>query len=500
MVYFIGIDSSTTATKALLMNDQGKVVNVASSSYAYETPRPLWSEQDPNLWWHATIKSIQQVLTISDVDKEEIKGIGLTGQMHGLVLLDANGRILRPAILWNDQRTSAECDLMRKTKGKDNLIRITGNDALTGFTAPKILWVKKHEPYLFSRIAHVLLPKDFVRWKLTQAFAMDKAGGSGTQLFDIQKRDWSTDLIDQFGLNGHWFPQTFEGTAVTGQLTQHAADLTGLKKGTPVYAGGGDQAANGVGTGAVKEGIISLSLGTSGVIFASTDSPQIEENGRLHTFCHAVPGKWHTMGVMLSAAGSLRWYRDTFSPQDSFEQITKESESIKAGSDGLLFMPYLTGERTPHPDPLARASFIGATVQHTKAHFGRAILEGVAFGFRDILNLMKEAGMENVTQIRVSGGGAKSDCWRQIIADVLKTEVVSINTNEGAAFGTALLAAVGNGHFKSVDQASEQLIQITETVQPSSNQSAYDDYYQIYKELYPTLSSTFNALGKIHAS
>ncbi|MEM7336822.1 MAG: xylulokinase [Chloroflexota bacterium] len=494
MAYYIGIDSSTTATKALLMNAQGKVINVASSSYEYETPNPLWSEQDPNLWWQATVQSIQQLLAMSDVDKEAIKGIGLTGQMHGLVLLDNNGRILRPAILWNDQRTGAECDLMRNLIGKERLIDISGNDALTGFTAPKIMWVKAHEPHIYERIAHILLPKDFVRWKLTQTFAMDKAGGSGSQLFDIRRRDWSAELVEQFEINADWLPPTFEGTAVTGQLCTHAADLTGLKVGTPVYGGGGDQAANGVGTGAVKEGIVSLSLGTSGVIFASSDRPQIEKNGRLHTFCHAVPNKWHTMGVMLSAAGCLRWYHDTFAQELDYDQLVSQTTTVQPGCEGLLFLPYLTGERTPYPDPLARGAFVGITVRHNKAHFTRAVLEGVAFGFRDILNLMKSSGLENISQIRASGGGAKNREWRQILADVLQTEVVSINTAEGAAFGAALLAAVGNGQFSSTEEACDELIQITETVAPSKNSSSYDKFYALYHDLYPQLSPTFTQL------
>ena len=497
MSYFLGIDSSTTATKALLMNDQGQVIHVASSSYNYETPAPLWSEQDPNLWWQATVTSIQELLAKSDVDKNEIRGIGLTGQMHGLVLLDVNGRILRPAILWNDQRTGVECDLMRETVGKQKLIDITGNDALTGFTAPKILWVKRNEPYIYQRIAHILLPKDFLRWKLTQEFGMDKAGGSGTQLFDIRARHWSSELIEQLEINANWLPPTFEGTAVTGQLSAHAADLTGLKVGTPVYGGGGDQAANGVGTGAVKDGIVSLSLGTSGVIFASSDKPQIEENGRLHTFCHAVPNKWHTMGVMLSAAGCLRWYHDTFASNLEYDQLVSLTNDVPAGSEGLLFLPYLTGERTPYPDPLARGAFVGITVRHSKAHFTRAVLEGVAFGFRDILNLMRQSGMDNITQIRASGGGAKSLEWRQIMADVLQTEVVSINTAEGAAFGAALLAAVGNGRFDSTEQACDQLIQITETVSPSQNSVRYNEFYALYHELYPKLSPTFNQIGQM---
>ncbi|MCA9928968.1 MAG: xylulokinase, partial [Anaerolineales bacterium] len=393
MNYFIGIDSSTTATKALLMAADGRVMSVALSAYDYETPQPLWSEQQPELWWEATINSIRQVLADTGIAPAEIKGIGLTGQMHGLVLLDQAGAVLRPAILWNDQRTGAECDEMRAKIGKQRLIAITGNDALTGFTAPKILWVKNNEPDVYGRIAHILLPKDYVRLKLTGEYATDKAGGAGTQLFDVRQRDWSAEVVAALGINADWLPPTFEGTAVTGTLTPAAADATGLVPGIPVVGGGGDQAANAVGTGAVVDGIVALSLGTSGVVFAGSDEPIVEPDGRLHAFCHAVPGKWHLMGVMLSAAGSLRWYRDTLAAGVSFDDLLAPAAGVAAGSDGLLFLPYLTGERTPHPDPLARGAFVGLTVRHTQAHLTRAVLEGVAFGLRDSFELMKQAGL-----------------------------------------------------------------------------------------------------------
>lgn len=495
MGYYIGIDSSTTATKALLINDAGDVVGEASSTYGYETPYPLWSEQSPLLWWTATVDSIQQVLAETAVSKDDIHGIGLTGQMHGLVLLGSAGEVLRPSILWNDQRTGAECDQMRQIVGKERLVNITGNDALTGFTAPKILWVKNNEPEIYSQIAHILLPKDYVRFKLTGTYAVDKAGGAGTQLFDVRARDWSAELLDELGIDSAWCPPTFEGTAVTGTLTASAAEQTGLNAGTPVFGGGGDQAANAVGTGAVKEGIVTLSLGTSGVIFAATNKPMIEENGRLHSFCHAVPNKWHFMGVMLSAAGCLRWYHDELAPQTDYDSLVTPAGNISAGSEGLIFLPYLTGERTPHPDPLARGAFIGLTVRHTKDHMTRAVLEGVAFGFRDMLGLMKASGLANVTQIRASGGGTRSPIWRQIMADILQTEIVRINTSEGAAFGAALLAAVGNGAYHSVEEATDQIVKIVDTTTPSANQSEYNQYYEIYRSLYPTLKSTFAQLS-----
>ncbi len=494
MRYFIGIDSSTTATKALLMDENGRVIGVAASSYEYETPHPLWSEQNPALWWTATAASIRQVVAETGIDAADVGGIGLTGQMHGLVLLDADDRVLRPAILWNDQRTGAECDEMRAIVGKQTLIDITGNDALTGFTAPKILWVKNNEPDIYAKIAHILLPKDYVRLKLTGTYATDKAGGAGTQLFDVQAREWSADLAQQLGIDTAWLPPTYEGTEVTGTLCAMAAAETGLPMGIPVVGGGGDQAANAVGTGAVVDGIVTLSLGTSGVVFASSDRPIIEPDGRLHAFCHAVPGKWHLMGVMLSAAGSLRWFRDTFAPDQSFEQLMVAAADIPAGSEGLIFLPYLTGERTPHPDPLARGAFIGLTVRHTLAHMVRAVLEGVAFGLRDSFELMKAAGLADMTQVRVSGGGTKSALWRQILADVLQAEMVTINTAEGAAYGAALLAAVGTGAFSSVEAACEQLITVTSTTAVGDNAADYDRIYALYRDLYPILQATFHKL------
>lgn len=495
MNYFIGIDSSTTATKALLLSETGTVVGVASSSYAYETPKPLWSEQRPELWWTATVSSIRQVLAESGVAATAVAAIGLTGQMHGLVLLDQHGEVLRPALLWNDQRTGAECDEMRAVIGKQQLIDITGNDALTGFTAPKILWVKNNEPQIYAKIAHILLPKDYVRYRLTDAFAADKAGAAGTQLFDVRRRDWSHEVVGKLGMDPAWLPQTFEGTAVTGHLTPAAAAATGLPAGIPVMAGGGDQAANAVGTGAVVDGIVALSLGTSGVVFASSDAPVVEPNGRLHAFCHAAPGKWHLMGVMLSAAGSLRWYRDALAPGVSFDDLLAPAADVPPGSEGLLFLPYLTGERTPHPDPLARGGFVGLTVRHGQPHLTRAVLEGVAFGLRDSLALMRGAGLADITQIRASGGGLRSPLWRQILADVLQTEIVTVNSTEGAAYGAAVLALVGAGVFHSVEAACADLVQVTGKTEPGGDTAVYHRLYPLYQGLYPALKPTFTSLS-----
>jgi xylulokinase len=405
--------------------------------------------------------------------------------------------VLRPAILWNDQRTGAECDTIRARLGKERLVQITGNDALAGFTAPKILWVKHHEPQIFARVRQILLPKDYVRFRLTGDYATDKAGGAGTLLFDLLERDWSRAVIEALEIDPAWLPPTFEGTDVTGHVTPDAAAATGLKAGTPVIAGGGDQAAAAVGTGAVSDGIVSLSLGTSGVVFSSADQPIIEPLGRLHAFCHAVPGKWHLMGVMLSAGGSLRWYRDTLVPGTDFQALIQPAAGVQPGSAGLFFLPYLTGERTPYPDPLARGAFVGLTVRHTQPHLTRAVLEGVAFGLRDSFELMQEAGLAEVTQVRVTGGGATNPVWRQILADVLGVQLVTVNTVEGAAYGAAVLAATGVGAFSSVAAACAEVITLTGRTAPGPARTIYQKIYPLYRELYPALRSSFNAVAQL---
>lgn len=496
MAYLIGIDISTTATKTLIIDTAGNVIASAASEYPFDTPRPLWSEQDPQLWWDGTVQSISAAIRQSQINPAEVIGVGLTGQMHGLVLLDEAGKVLRPAILWNDQRTAAECDEIRQIFGRSALIQETGNDALTGFTAPKIVWVRNHEPEIYRQTRHILLPKDYVRYRLTDTFAMDKADGAGTILFDLRQRNWSNRMLDALQIPQAWMPPTFEGPEITGRISEAAAKATGLRPGTPVMAGGGDQAAQAVGVGAVSEGIVALTLGTSGVIFASVDQPFIEPAGRLHAFCHSVPGRWHLMGVMLSAAGSLRWYRDTIAPGVEFEELVSRAAAIPAGSEGLLFLPYLTGERTPHPDPLARAAFVGLTVRHTQPHMTRAVLEGVAFGLRDSFELMKAAGLSKIQQVRVSGGGARSALWRQILADVLGAELVTVNTTEGAAFGAALLAGVGAQVWQDVDSACQRVIHITGNTQPDADAMAhYNRLYQDYQALYPALKPTFDSVS-----
>ncbi|HKP83321.1 MAG TPA: xylulokinase [Pyrinomonadaceae bacterium] len=494
----LGIDLSTTGAKALLIDPEGRVISSATTPLNLSTPFPLWSEQEPHEWWEATANSIRRALADANASGENVSAIGLTGQMHGLVVLDQEGHVLRPAILWNDQRCGAECNEIRARVSLERLVQITGNDALTGFTAPKILWLETHEPEVYSRIRHVLLPKDYIRYKLTGALAMDKADGSGTMLFDLRKRNWSSEILDALHLNAEWLPPTFEGHEVTGEVSVEAAELTGLRRGTPVVAGGGDQSAQAIGVGVVRPGTMAVTLGTSGVVFAATESPLIEPQGRLHAFCHAVAGRWHLMGVMLSAAGSLQWYHDKLARDKSFAELVGEAAQVPAGSEGLIFLPYLSGERTPHPDPLARGAWIGLTTRHDQSHLTRSVLEGVAFGLKDIFCLMKEAGLGAVDQVRLSGGGAKSSLWRQILADVLGAELVTVNTTEGAAYGAALLAGVAAGVWPNVDAACAQTISIGDRISPGARSvETYQLVYEHYRNLYPTLKPTFHALASI---
>ena len=488
----LGIDLSTTGAKALLIDDEGRVVSSATTPLSLSTPHPLWSEQQPEDWWSATTISIARALAAANASGESIAAIGLTGQMHGLVLLDDQCEVLRPAILWNDQRCGVECDDIRARVSREQLVQLTGNDALTGFTAPKILWVEKNEPEIYRRVRHVLLPKDYIRYKLTGALAIDKADGSGTMLFDLRKRTWSPELLHTLNIPADWLPPTFEGYDITGEVIDES---TGLRRGTPVVAGGGDQAAQAVGVGVVRRGTIAVTLGTSGVVFAATESPLIEPQGRLHAFCHAAPERWHLMGVMLSAAGSFQWYRDKLACDRSFEELVNEAARIHAGSEGLIFLPYLSGERTPYPDPLARGAWIGLTMRHTQAHLTRAVLEGVAFGLKDIFGLIRGAGLGPIEQVRLSGGGAKSVLWRQILADVLETELVTVNTTEGAAFGAALLAGIGVGVWPDVDTACAQTIFVKDRVLPQTeNARIYQSLHHEYQRLYPALKPTFDAL------
>jgi xylulokinase len=494
--HVLGLDVSTTATKAVLVDERGRVAAIGAAEYDFAVPAPLWSEQDPDLWWSGTQSAIRQAMSAAGISGAEVGAVGLAGQMHGAVLLDAADRPVRPAILWNDQRTAAECDEIRDRVGRTRLIAVTGNDALTGFTAPKLLWVRRHEPEIWRRVAHLLLPKDFVRLRLTGDHAVDRADGAGTLLFDLAAREWSAEVIEALQIDPAWLPPTAEGPEVTGVVSEAGARATGLSVGTPVVAGGGDQAATAVGVGAVDPGVVALSLGTSGVVFAPTDRPLVEPDGRVHAFCHAVPDRWHLMSVMLSAAGSLRWFRNALAPGVSYADLAEEAGRAPAGSGGLWFLPYLTGERSPHPDPLARAAFVGLTVAHERRHLARAVLEGVAYGLRDGLDLMVTTGIEAPTRLRASGGGIASGTWRQILADVLDAEIATVNTSEGAAFGAGLLAAVGAGWYRSVAQAADSAVELTVVAEPGPDATAYAEGLEEYRALYPALAPNFHrALG-----
>ena len=486
----LGLDVSTTGSKALLIDETGAVVASHTTPHDSSQPRPLWSEQNPADWWAGMAASIRAVLAETG-GADAIQAIGLTGQMHGLVCLDAGGNVLRPAILWNDQRTQAECDQITATIGARRLIELTGNRALTGFTAPKILWVRAHEPEVYARIAHILLPKDFIRFKLTGEYATDLAGAAGTLLLNVAQRQWSQEVVGALGIPAAWLPPVHEGPQVTGAVSAAAAQETGLRVGTPVVGGGGDQSAQATGVGAVRPGIVALTVGTSGVVFAPLASYAYEPEGRLHAFCHAVPGQWHFMGVMLSAAGSLQWYRDMLCPGSDFGALTDEAGGVAPGSEGLIFLPYLTGERTPHPDPLARGAFVGLTSRHTRPHLTRAVLEGVAFGLRDSFELIKRSDAGRIDEVRVSGGGARSAVWRQIFADVFGVPLVVVKALEGAAYGAALLAGVGGGVWPDVPAAAEQTVELGERVEPGEHAGAYEAAYRLYRDLYPTLRPVF---------
>ncbi len=495
MTYVLGIDVSTTATKAIVVDESGRVTGVGAAEYPFDVPRPLWSEQSPKLWWDGAQRAIRGAVADAHIAPEQVVAIGLTGQMHGLVILDSADRVLRPAILWNDQRTAAECDLIRQAVGPERLIAITGNDALPGFTAPKLVWVREHEPEIWRQIAHVLLPKDFVRLRLTGDHAVDKADGSGTIMFDLARRDWSPEIADALEVDRRWLPPTFEGPAITGSISEAAAAVTGLRAGTAVVAGGGDQSANAVGVGAIEPGVVALSLGTSGVVFASTDRPLYEPAGRVHAFCHAVPERWHMMSVMLSAAGSLRWFRDALAPGVPFGELVDAAAEAPPGSAGLLFAPYLSGERSPYPDPNARGAFVGLTLAHDRRHMTRAVLEGVAYGLRDGLEIMVAAGTPAPRRVLASGGGLASPLWRQILADILRADIAIPATTEGAAYGAAILAATGAGWFATVGEACRAMTSASVAASPGPDAPMYEERHALFRRLYPDLRPVATGLS-----
>ncbi len=444
------------------------------------------------MWWEAVQTSVAGVMRKAGVGAEAVVGIGLTGQMHGLVLLDKSGQSIRPAILWDDQRSARECNDIREMIGLDALVRETGNDAFPGFTLPKLMWVRNNEPGNYARIAHVLLPKDYIRYRLTGAFGTDKAGAGGTLMLGLASRGWSDLICDSFEVDKNWLPQSYEGPDVTGVLRDDVADQLGLRAGIPVVAGGGDQAAQAVGVGAVHPGVVALTLGTSGVVFAGTDQPLTAPNGAAHAFPHAVPGRWHMMGVMLSAAGSLRWYHDTFRQGTSYDELLTGTDTVVPGCQGLSFLPYLSGERTPHADPNVRGAFVGLTHVHDAAHVTRAVLEGVAFGLRDNLDLLTNSGLPRPDVVRVSGGGARSDVWLQIIADVMDVPLAKVASTEGAAVGAAMLAGIGAAVWPSIDAAVSACVRLEGEVHPDAgNVSAYGEPLARFRSLYHALAPTF---------
>ncbi|MFT7667804.1 MAG: xylulokinase [Planctomycetota bacterium] len=492
----LGIDVGTTGTKVILTNAEGRVLAESTSEYSLSTPHALWAEQDPEDWWQATTRSVALVLLSIPRSESAIACIGLTGQMHGLVLLDSKGMVKRPAILWNDQRTEQECRDITQRVGAQRVLELTGNPLLPGFTAPKIEWVRRHEAEALNGVAHVLLPKDYIRYRLSGEFHGDVSDSSGTSLFDVGKRCWSEEMLAAFGVPIEWMPEVHESAEICCET--RAMDDCMLPAGIPIVAGAGDQAAQGIGAGIVEEGTISATFGTSGVVFAASDSYRVDPLGRLHAFCHAVPGKWHMMGVVLSAGGSLRWFRDALceGAGGSYEEMVRAAAQVEAGSDGLLFLPYLTGERTPHPDPLARGAFVGLTLRHTRAHMTRAVMEGITFAMRDSLELIRELGVTPAS-VRASGGGAESALWRQMMADIFHASITTSAVGQGAAHGAVLLAGVGAGMFKSVEEAASKGLVWSDPVPPSEAQYAvYDAAYARYRKLYPALREDFAAAGE----
>jgi xylulokinase len=498
---FIGIDLGTSSVKLVIMNEAGQVTASLSKDYDVSYPKVGWAEQSPEDWWKATRDGLRELVNSSNIDSQTIKGIGFSGQMHGLVILDKEGKVLRPAILWCDQRTQEECDYLNNEIGQEKISQYTGNMALTGFTAPKILWVRKHEKEVFDNIAHVLLPKDYIRYKLTGVFATDVSDASGMLMLDVKERKWSKEMLEILDIKEEVLPKVYESWEVTGKLTKEVAEYTGLTEETVVVGGAGDQAAGAVGTGIVESGILSVALGTSGVVFASSDNYEVDEANRLHSFCHS-NGKWHQMGVMLSAASCLKWWvenvnKDTQSEGDVFDHLLEEAGKAPVGSSGIVFLPYLMGERTPYSDPNAKGVFFGLNITTDRADMTRAVLEGVCFGLRDSLEILKSLKVP-VEAVRVSGGGAKSPLWRQILADVFGVKVQVISSKEGPAYGAAILAAVGCGLYETVDEACSKLIQVTASVDPiPENVEKYNKIYSVYNGLYPILKESFKEINKL---
>ena len=506
----MGIDVGTTGTRAVIVRPDGHVMGASTGDHEpMRMPKPGWAEQDPENWWQAAVQAVRAVFESTGLSGKDIAAVGLSGQMHGVVLLDKANSVLHPALIWCDQRSQAQCDWITARVGPKKLIQLVSNPALTGFSAPKLLWVREHEPQVYERAAHFLLPKDFVRLRLTGEFATDVSDASGTLLFDVTHRRWSRAILAALEIDPALLPRAYESLEITGQITRETSLVTGLTAGTPVVAGGGDQASSAVGNGIVLPGLTSATLGSSGVIFSYTAAPKLDPQGRIHTFCHAVPGKWHVMGVTQGAGLSLRWFREHLGESetwyarqtgaDPYDLIINEAEKIPPGSDGLLFLPYLMGERTPHLDSRARGMWFGLTAAHTRGHLIRSVLEGVAFSLRDSLEIFQELKIP-VRQIRASGGGSRSSLWRQIQADIYGKELVTLQESEGSAFGAALLAGVGGKIYSSVEESAKEAIQIREHIAPHpAHSKIYDREYQVYRKLYPAVKDLAHQLAEIGA-
>ena len=492
-MYWLGIDVGTGGTRALLIDERGKVRDACTAPHEdMRMERPLWAEQRPENWWEAAQLAVQGVLAQAGVTGLDVRGVGLSGQMHGLVILDDSGQVIRPALIWCDQRSQAQVDSINQSVGKETVLASTANPVLTGFTLPKLLWVRDHEPGLFARVRKLLLPKDYLRFRLTGEHASDVSDASGTALFDVVRRRWSYELASRLGLDRAILPAVAESTTVTGKVTAEAAAKTGLAPGTPVVAGAGDQAASAVGNGVVEPGLVSCTIGTSGVVFAHMASPAYDPPGRVHTFCHAVPGAWHVMGVTQGAGLSLQWFRNQLARGAEYDLLTAEAAAAPAGSNGLFWLPYLMGERTPHLDAAVRGGWIGLTASHNREDLIRSLLEGVSYSQKDCLEIIEQMGT-SVASVRVSGGGARSAFWRQMLADVFGKRVVVLETQEGSAYGAALLALVGTGGYASVGELCRDAIHEVESVAPRpKEQEIYARGHKAYQSLYPALRNFYH--------
>lgn len=497
MRYLLGLDIGTSGVKALLLSEEGKVINTCSDNYPLSTPNSGWAEQMPAEWWYAVVKVINKIIKDSNIKSENIVGISLSGQMHSSVFLDKNMEVIRPAILWSDTRTAKQCEeIMSKAGGLKRLIKKVSNPALEGFTAPKILWLKENEPDNYQKVNFVLMPKDFIRYKLTGEVNTEVSDAAGTLLFDVKKKEWSKEFIETLGLKDDILPPVIESIDLGGKISETTARLTPLKEGIPVVAGGADNACGAVGSGIIKKGRIMVSIGSSGVVLAQTDQPYADKKGRIHLFNHAKPNSWYMMGVMLSAGISFNWLKDSlFDGHLNYEKLNEKAMDIEIGSEGLIFLPYLYGERTPHRDADARGVFFGISGRHKQGHFIRSVMEGITFGLKDSLRLIQQQNIKS-KEIRVIGGGAKSKIWQQILADIFGYPISLLNIEEGPAFGAAIIAGIGIGVFKSFKEVSDSIIKVEKRVKPNKeNVKRYKEYYEIYKGLYPSLKKEYKKLN-----